>query len=456
MAHILIMSSEMAGRINISLALSRRLIAAGHVVTLAGPTEMEDRATAHGAGFVPILRSNEAASAAERHGAGSGRAALTVATRLRQLHTIRERRKAAAEALDPDGLHAVVTRIDPDLVLVDIELPVPTMVAWGSGVPVALWTSLLSVWKRPGLPPLHTPIVPGTGWRGSRLGIEWAWLRFRAGKWLGNVRRRAMRVGADRISVLRTIAAQTGFPFSAEASLYDWLVPFTYRTFPVLSLNAGEFEFPHDPQPNCRYVGPVLDTERADADEHDGARALLADLYERRSNGISDALIYCSFGTWHEGDDAGFLNRVIEAAERHPEWDVIIGLGGRFPQGAFAPTPVNVSVLPWAPQLEVLGHADLAIHHGGISSINECIATGTPMVVYPFTFLDQRGNAARVAYHRLGEVGDRNSEMSEAISTRIERVLADDEVRHRVDNMQRNASVYAQQNRAVRAVEALL
>ena len=52
-------------------------------------------------------------------------------------------------------------------------------------------------------------------------------------------RRRAMvqrlqRVGCDRMSVLRTLATQTGFDLHRETDVSQWLIPFTYRRLAIL------------------------------------------------------------------------------------------------------------------------------------------------------------------------------------------------------------------------------
>ncbi len=194
-------------------------------------------------------------------------------------------------------------------------------------IPIALWTSMLSVWKRPGLPPLHSPIIPGKGWSGSRIGIEWAWLKFRAGKWVAIQRNRLQRRGTDRISVLRSLSERVGFPFDQEAVRFDWLVPFTFRSLPVLSFNALELEFPHQPHPSCRYVGPVLALDRPTPAWSAASAKRLGELFAAREADGRRSLIYCSFGAWHKGDDLDFLRRVVDAVSRHP--DLGSGRGSR-------------------------------------------------------------------------------------------------------------------------------
>ena len=443
MAHVVILTSNMAGRVNISTELSRRLVEAGHEVTIAGTADLERRIADQGGVFVRLGRSSSERD--ERVGSG------TASNR-----SIAARRAAAVEALDSEGFLRTLHTLQPDLLLIDMELSMHVIAAASTRIPIARWPSMLSVWKRPGLPPLHSPIIPGQGWSGSTIGIEWAWLKFRAGKWLAIQRNRLQRRGTDRISVLRSLSERVGFPFDQEAARFDWLVPFTFRSLPVLSFNALELEFPHKPHPNCRYVGPVLALDRPTPAWSAASANRLGEIFAAREADDRRSLIYCSFGAWHKGDDLDFLRRVVDAVSRHPDWDLVVGLGGRFAADALGGLPDNVHVFEWAPQLETLAHADVAIHHAGISSVNECLAAGVPMVVYPFAFLDQPGNAARVDYHGLGEVGDRESDTSEAIEGRIERLLSASGPRDVARRMQAVVDGYQRQHRALSAIEELL
>ena len=65
-------------------------------------------------------------------------------------------------------------------------------------------------------------------------------------------------------------------------------------------------------------------------------------------------------------------------------------------------TGENVSTFDWLPQKEVLTKASIAIIHGGLGSIKECIFQGVPMLVVPMG-RDQNDNALRVAHHKLGQ-----------------------------------------------------
>jgi zeaxanthin glucosyltransferase len=458
---IVLVTSEMAGRINITCELARRLTLAGHETAISCPVDVRSAVEAQGVRYLDIAP-HPPSSPGRPVGVppGSVLARLRAAAgRLRQVRTIAPRRRARVAALDLGGFVATMRGAAPDLLLIDVELPAHVMAACGAGMPVALWTSMLSLWKRPGLPPLGSGIMVGCGLSGTRAGIELAWMRFRTWKWLRRRRLQITRIGEDQVSVLRAVAADVGFPFRAEVDLDQWLVPCTFRSLPVASFNAIELEFPHDPTPQCTYVGPVVPegAVRAhpgvDADE---VRRTLGELVARRRNGDSAALVYCSFGAWHKGDDRPFLGRILRAVAAHPEWDVVVGLGGRIDLASLGPVPANVHVFSWAPQLEVLAVADCAIHHGGISSVNECITHQVPMVLYPFDFMDQPGNAARVAFHGIGEVGDREGDSAADIERRIGRLLSDRGVRDRIATMSEAFATYQRDDRAVAFVEAAL
>ena len=461
-AHVAIVTSATAGRINVSCELVRRLRGAGHEATIMSPYDIGEQVAAQGLTFIALGSPTPTEAGVPSH-AGTGKPSVMARisaflARLKKVPTVRARREAKADGLELDDFLDKLRGLAPDLLLIDIELPAHIMAAQSTDVPVVLTTTMLSLWKRPGLPPLHRDIIPGVGWRGHRVGLEWAWATFRAWKWLRNQRLRVTRVGEDQLSVLGVVAERTGFPLSQEALRYHWLIPFVYRTLPVFEFNAKELEFPHDPYPTVRYVGPVLNSRRSRAvsdPELDAARKQLDRIYARRRDGESDALIYSSFGAWHKGDDREFLQNIVIAVGQHPEWDLVVGLGGRLDAQALREVPSNVHLFSWAPQMEVLEHADVAILHAGVNSINESVVARVPMLVYPFDYGDTTGAAARVAFRGIGIVGDRR-DTPVAIERRIEHLLTTDDFRRRASEMRDHFLVYERENRAVSEIEALL
>jgi UDP:flavonoid glycosyltransferase YjiC (YdhE family) len=137
-------------------------------------------------------------------------------------------------------------------------------------------------------------------------------------------------------------------------------------------------------------------------------------------------------------------------------WDVIFGLGGRLDPSTLGELAPNIHAFKWVPQMRVLELADCAIIHGGINSINECIVSGVPMVVFPFDVTDQQGGAARVAYHKVGIFGNRHHDDSNAIRNHVKTILDDPLYLFRVQQMREYFERYLRDNTAVSTVEALL
>lgn len=66
---------------------------------------------------------------------------------------------------------------------------------------------------------------------------------------------------------------------------------------------------------------------------------------------------------------------------------------GSMPKDELGPIPDDWIVARELPQVAMLGNADLAIHHGGNNSVQECLGAGVRQLVLPFS-TDQFANAA--------------------------------------------------------------
>lgn len=454
MARIAVLTTNIAGRMNASFEMARKLTAAGHELTVLShrdsdgvPDEFRARYRRLPAPQVPV---HEVVVSKPRVGR-----LLGLVRRLSAVQRLASRRSERIDQLNAEAVMDLIADLSPDLVLVDIEMPVEIMAARATDLPVAIFNDMYSVWRRPGLPPLSSDIVPGRGWRGTSWWIAVSWYAFLTHKWAQRVRYRITRVGLDRRSVLEGVADRTGFSLDEETSTAHWLIPFVYVSMPTLALNALEVEFPHEPPPNVTYVGPQISEARSGELQ---ARRLageeLVDVLARCSADATRSLVYCSFGAFG-GVDPSILGRVIEAIGDAERWELVVGLGGK---GHEIPDllPANVHLYSWAPQLDVLRQADFAIHHAGTHTVNECIRNHVPMLVYPDDELDHRGNAARVAYHGLGVVGDVRTDTAAIIKKHIETCLNSPNVS---DNLRRMASAfgaYETSGALTAAVERLL
>ena len=443
---ILIATAGRSGILYSSLELGRRLAAADHKVVYAGPDNARQLVDHHGLGFLALEPSRydrflEAdADASVRH---------------RLVH-LRSRRQRAAASTAVSGFVAAVMALNPQLVLLDGEMHEHIIATSGTGVPMALLNTFASIWKQPGLPPAHHLVRPGVGWKGSRVGISMLWLALRLRKWRTATSQTIRRIGCDRLSILRHLSREAGFDLSRETDDSQWLIPFTYRRLPVLSLHALEFEFPHRPPDRVHYVGPMVLEDRIDRPMSNEGRAELDDLFARRRRAEGRRkIIYAGFGSVFS-TDLDLLKRLVQAVADRRDWDLVITLSDRVSRGALGKLPDTVLALPWVPQLRVLRDADVCVTHGGINTIDECVSCGVPMLVYCGHETDMAGNTARVVHHGIGLAGDRRRDDPAMIRHRIERLLTEPRFGTSLSQLRRRYEAYAENRVAERTIESLL
>ncbi len=436
MAHIICITGGLTGILNASLGLVQQLQQAGHRVTYASPADLREPVTAQGVAYVQL----------DRWVMQLGEPPMGWWTKVRLL---KERQQRAVDALGVQNFVETVRGLSPDLLLLDVEMHPHIMAAVMGQLPVALLCPFLSIWKRPNLPPIHTGTIPGNGWRRWRM--EWSWLRYGWTKWKEFQQERRRRVGLDWISVLRCYAQQIGYPLRLRFGFRQWLVPYPDDRLPILCMNALELDFPHQPHPSMHYVGPMI----AEGHRTDSTIGRMLDTLFQNRQTSDRPLIYCGLSSLGKTDQQ-FLQQIIEAAENSPGWDWVLGLGDQLEPKELGDLPENLYALRWAPQLQILNHADCAIISSGINSINECISCGVPMLVYSLDCADQNGNAARVSYHGLGIVGERRQNTAALVYEHIQTLLTDGRYRTNVERMRRCFQQYAQKRRAVEIVEKLL
>ncbi|MEM9555248.1 MAG: glycosyltransferase [Acidobacteriota bacterium] len=416
MARLLIVTDGLRSVVYPAVELGRRLAAAGHAVTIAGPSSARDPAERLGLAYRPLAPSRLPDFAVRDARRG-------LLDRLRHLGA---RRADALESLATDDFVATLRAVDPELVLLDGELHAQIVVALGrfpaASGRVVLLNSFCAVWRRPGLPPPHRLVRPGIGWRGSRPSIALLWLALRLRKaW----RRRAQglrRIGCDLASLLHHLARVHGVDLRREIDTGHWLIPWTYRRLPVFSLHSRAFDFPHEPPPQVTYLGPMMLRARGGTPTDARVEQLLA---ARRAD-PSLRLLYAAFGSAFTADRR-LLRALVHVVDERPHWRLLISLGGTFEpeelERQLGPLPERVLAARWLPQLRVLRRADVAIVHGGINTIDECVLHGVPMLVYCGFETDMAGNAMRVEHWSLGLVGDPRRDDSAAMRGHLDRLL---------------------------------
>lgn len=429
MAHILFVTSGIASILHANFGLIKQLTAAGHQVTYASPDDARERVETQGIKYIQLkprtrvlhLLGNEDNSGSQW---------------LKNFFNRQPRLDKIIDEIRDTEYEALIQKMQPDLIIIDMEYHRYIMSSVGLGFPVALTTVIFSHWKRANIPPIHFDIVPKVGWRGSKLGMEYAWYKYWFFKWRRLVRQWLRHAGLNDVSVFRELAKVVGFPFKEEALLFGWHIPMTYKTLPVLNTNSPHFDLPHEPYPSSIYTGAVVVSERKtkQTEAIKQANEQLNHMLHSRHDSTRP-LIYCAFGAQYKGNDTVFWQRMLAAMSQLPEYDFILGLGRRIQLDDFGDRPSHIHAFEWVPQLDVLAHADAAVVHGGIGTINECIYYAVPMLSYPFSVMDQKGCSARIAYHGLGIFGDREHDDVATIVRYIRQIVTQANFKKNVENM---------------------
>ncbi|MBT8163918.1 MAG: hypothetical protein KJP22_00875 [Acidimicrobiia bacterium] len=453
MADIVFVAHELMSPLNASLALCRRLRNGGHEITYVSHADIGEIVTAAGFRFVRLQEDVQIRDEAKRESLRN------------PVRWLRAMRSARARSAKVDEIERVIGALKPDLLIHDIETHYAIIATASLGIPTILAMNWFTIFNRPGLPPPGSKTIPHGGqpttatarseWRAVRLRGLIARARHKAGKGgIGDLLR-PIGYGTYHYADLNAVAKERGYSLHTEADRRQWLRPYTYTRYPIICFNAFEMELPHTPPANLHYVGPMIDLDREEPRLAGETQARWEAVKRRLESERPDRpLVYCSLGSYWT--DIEFLRMIVNTFARRPEWDLILGLGRQARSGDFGIVPDNVTILEWAPQLEVLALADVAINHAGVTSVNECISLGVPIITYSPSLTDQDGVASRIAFHGVGLAAEWDAENPTGLEQNIERVLGDDSFRENARAMAEAFRRYETDRVAERTIEQLL
>jgi len=433
MARLVYLTNGLTGGLNVGIEIAHRLRNAGHEIAFVGHRDLAGRINTEGFEYTRLVADDQALAELSRslQRIGSVRS-VPDAWRLRQKLISSTEIDTAVRAAKPDGL------------LIDVEAHYAILATRPLGLPTIIKADWFSINRRRSVPPLHSGLGLATT-PAERRAVQATWAKALGQRLAQNTvgqlhpRRLARRIAPFRYdtiarSDLRPVARARGLQLRSITTQTNWLYPHTYNDLPLMTSTASELDFGVDP--GLHYVGPLVQHDRTEPSVTTVERDQWDD-FKKQNAASGKPLVYCSFGSMFDAKPTS-IDTVMAMAQARPDWDLVVGWGGQVPS---QPTPANVLELHYAPQTSVLEAADVAIGHGGINSINECVTYGVPMLLDPLG-RDQPGCAARVEHHGIGVRASLNELSVSELERHVEYLLNDGGTSRRMSAMQQAFARY--------------
>jgi MGT family glycosyltransferase len=160
-------------------------------------------------------------------------------------------------------------------------------------------------------------------------------------------------------------------------------------------------------------------------------------------------LVYLSLGSLGSAD-VELMRRLVELLAEAP-CRFVVSKGPQADEYELAP---NMTGAEYLPQPAILPHVDLVITHGGNNTTTECFYFGKPLVVLPI-FWDQHDNAQRVHETGFGVRLPTYEVERPELHGAIERLLADEQLRARLETVSRRTRATPGTVRAADLIEGV-
>jgi MGT family glycosyltransferase len=413
MAHFLFAEWDGGGGLPAELAVARRLVAAGHTVTVLGEPVME--AEVRSAGVEDFRPWVEAPHRVSRRPEDDFIRDWEFRNPVAELDNMYARLMVTPAPLFAKETLAAIDDVHPDVVVSSFPLFGAQLAAEARGVPLALLVPGIAGTVAEGMPP------PGM---------------FPAKGPLGRLRDRALDAIADRLlnrGLAGLNAARTGLGLAPLRRLRDQYA----RADRVLVLTSSAFDFPARLPANVRYVGPQLDDPA------------WAQSWEPPTDDDRPFVLVAMSTTFM--DHVEHLQRVVTALGRLRVRGLVTTGHAIDPDQIRAPE--DVRVVRAAPHRAVLAHTDVLVTHGGHGTVMKALVAGVPIVCTPLG-RDQPDNAARLVYRGAGVRVAKKASPAK-IAAAIQRVLDDPSYRQAAARLGEQVRAEADRDLVVAELEAL-
>lgn len=361
--HFGVLSFTGTGHLNPLISLAQELKNRGHKVTFFEKPKIEDRVRQAGLEFCPIVanRFSHRQKKPLRNKSGIWSDISTLRFNLsRIVHDVGSFLQETPPALQQAGVNA--------LIINEIALTGPTL-AQILNLPYFI---------------ISTSVPHNFGWNafpwfsGYRYSsslfsaVQNAFLEISALRLRGPIRR-----------ALDAYRRKAGLgPVREIQKVFPWLAQITQLP---RCLDLPRITFPN----NFYYAGPFVNA---------AARPTVEFSWDRLDG---RPIVYASLGTTRNVRPE--IYRLIAEGCQDLGVQLVISLGGRFEPEQFSDLPGRPLVTRFAPQLELLRIARIAITHGGPNTVFESLMEGKPMIAIPLAH-DQPAVAARLARLKIAEI----------------------------------------------------
>lgn len=255
-------------------------------------------------------------------------------------------------------------------------------------------------------------------------------------------RRNAAANAAVRRLLAPTLAVVNGYRSRCGLPVLGDINDIFSRRAVITQLPAA-LEFPGNPADlPLHYVGPLIDQ----------AARYRVDFPWTDLSGRP--FVYTSLGTIRN-DQTGLFSFIAEACAR-VDLELVISLGGgRAEPASLGRLPGDPVVVHYAPQLELLKLASLAVTHAGLNTTLESLREGVPLVAIPITD-DQPGIAARLRSVRAAEVVPLRQLSTDRLECALRQVAFREEYRTACQRLGRTLRLVDGTERAADIVQASL
>lgn len=220
-----------------------------------------------------------------------------------------------------------------------------------------------------------------------------------------------------------------------------------FKNVPELILAPKELEFSELVCKNNQlYLGLCQNFNRKDTLLDETFYISIKNIFKTKFES-GNPIIYCSFGSYFSSVDEhkyiiSFCLYLIKAFQHKPML-FVISVKNEITESILKHTkmPSNFFFFTRVPQLELLKVADLFITHGGLGSIKEAIFMQVPMLVYPLDLSwDQKGNAQKIEFHRIGINGNFKNDGLKEIEEKVLKLLKDPAYKQNIIALSENCS----------------